>query len=275
MKLLILFLFLTACGDINQKGIISVDGKPLGKEQVSLVENLKDESILFYDFETANLEFVNMDESHLLGDVGDKFASINENGLTNQYIQTHLSLLDSEVNSISFWFKTNSTTAQQTLIWQGPVTQNGFGNGSNNSQFMEFNVNLNHFTNMNGEALQVFYGYNDQNTDPLFASINFPITWNGQATGQLVPLDTSWHHVVIILNKTETEMEISSYYDGVFVQKEAGTQLDTTHWDTLLRFGRPGADTRKFTGNLDSFLWVDKVLTQEQITALFEAGRNI
>jgi hypothetical protein len=197
---------------------------------------------------------------------GDQIAgkidgSLNFDG-SDDYIQTSSNELKTLNNfTLSVWFKVDSTTAAQHILWEGPASQNGWGDGSSpNSHEMhlticKFNAN---------NTLNFFYGYEDPVggwVPAVEINISFSDTMN-------------WNHVVVVMTGAGTSPSAELFLNGVSQGTDTGTQTNRTAWDTNLRIGRPGADQRYFDGVIDEVRILETAKNASWIKASYESGRD-
>ena len=90
-----------------------------------------------------------------------------------------------------------------------------------------------------------------------------------------ISTDGAWH-MVTVTKAGEDASDIKWYLDGVEVATSATTDYDTLSatpsYSTNLIWGQSGAGSRQFTGALDEVMYVDRVLTQQEITDLYNGG---
>ncbi len=148
---------------------------------------------------------------------------------TGDYVQTDSAQLDSTAianYTVSLWFDADSTVSSM-LIWEGDVSQNGWGTGQ------EMHMSLGYTTNPN--YIGMYFGDTEANS---------VITYNAFTD------TTSWHYAAATFSNLNTAPTGSFYLDGGFVASDSGTAV-TRGWDTAMRFGRPGTSERYFTGYMD------------------------
>ena len=236
------------------------------------------------DFSYLDARMVNGDPEDVIQEDDGTFSlSLNQGGDSDEYVQTDTDLAALENFSLNIWFQTDDPTAIQTIFWQGVGDQNGWGAGTHNNTKAEFNVNLNHWSDTTGQVLAAFYGYNEGADNSLGSGellpVSFPITRNPAdgsyvLTGPTVSYGTNWNHLVVSVNQDISSTEIAVYFNGELMQAQIGTQVDNSQWDTLFRIGRPGTDTRKFSGKVSNYMLFDKVLSAEEVHDLYLYGRH-
>ncbi|MDH5691347.1 MAG: DUF2341 domain-containing protein, partial [Candidatus Bathyarchaeota archaeon] len=169
--------------------------------------------------------------------IGKIDGSLDFDG-TNDYIQTTSSELKTLDNfTLSVWFKADSTTAPQHILWEGPVTENGWGDGSSPNSH-EMHLTICKFDANN--TLNFFYGYDESGDWAPAVEINMSFSDT-----------TNWNHAVVVMTGAGTSPSAELFLNGVSQGTDTGTQTNRTAWDTDLRIGSPGADQRYFDGGVD------------------------
>ncbi|UCH32324.1 MAG: DUF2341 domain-containing protein, partial [Candidatus Bathyarchaeota archaeon] len=182
---------------------------------------------------------------------------------SDDYIQTTSNELQTLDNfTLSVWFKADSTTAPQHILWQGPVSQNGWGDGTGSSTSHEMHLTICKFDTNN--TLNFFYGYEDTggNFTPAVEIIT-PFTDT-----------TNWNHAVVVMTGASTSPSAELFLNGVSQGTDTGTQTNRTAWDTNLRIGRPGPSQRYFDGKIDEVRILDTTRSDAWIKASYESGRD-
>jgi len=175
---------------------------------------------------------------------------------TNDYIQTTSNELKTANNfTISTWFKADSTTSRQHLIWEG-TTGDGWGENLE-SPVPEMHISIGDY--VGGESLNVlsfFLGDVDKSVSEDVLSINTSFTDT-----------TNWNFVTVTVSNLSTSPSAEMFLNGVSVGTDTGTTTRTnrSEWGTNLRFGRPGASTRYFDGIGDEVRVYNRVLTSAEI----------
>ncbi|MDH5461983.1 MAG: LamG domain-containing protein, partial [Candidatus Bathyarchaeota archaeon] len=198
---------------------------------------------------------------------GDQVAGKIDGSLdfdgTNDYIQTPSNELQTLENfTMSVWFKTDTTTNSHHILWEGPASENGWGDGSGNPNTHEMHLTICKYDANN--TLTFFYGYEESggNWEPAVEIITpFSDT-------------TSWNHVVVVMTGAGTSPSAELFLNGVSQGTDTGTQTNRTAWDTNLRIGRPGADQRYFDGMIDEVRILETTKSASWIKASFESGRD-
>lgn len=265
------FIFLFSCGRVDLTNSLKDNTDDTANEDTLDYESLKANSLLYYDFKAYDANFINMNNTNLL-ESGFNSLSLNQNGETEEYIQTNLDIRTVNQATISIWFTSEDINAIQTLIWQGISSQNGWGNSSGSSvTTSEMNININHFSNTDGNSISAFYGYDDQLTNP--SAVNFPYNPDGSLNGSTEQLyNNVWYHLVVTLEKVDNKIYLKTYLNGELQNEGEGTQFDSSSWDSDFRIGRPGANTRYFVGEITNVLVSEEKLSDLQIKELYELG---
>jgi hypothetical protein len=206
-------------------------------------------------------------------------SSLMFNG-TSDYVQTDLLTEIQEAENVTFmtWFNTNVVeVTQQHVFWIGDVAGNGWGGQQ------EINITINHFNaDLQNSNICLFYGSSDDKTPN---NVNIVSSDAVFAAGE-------WHHLAGVIKNMSgidgpTEAEL--YLDGVMVTpydwatttygfacSNTTTELiDRSTWNTALRIGMGGVETRQFNGYLDEVKIFDMALTDQEIKgAMIVEGTN-
>ena len=196
---------------------------------------------------------------------GDQIAGKIDGSLdfdgTDDYIQTTSSELKTLDNfTLCVWFKADSTTAPQHILWEGPASQNGWGDGSSPSSH-EMHLTICKFDANN--TLNFFYGYEESGDWAPAVEINMSFSDT-----------TNWNHAVVVMTGAGTSPSAELFLNGVSQGTDTGTQTNRTAWDTNLRIGRPGADQRYFDGMIDEVRILETARSAGWIKASYESGRD-
>ncbi|UCD96674.1 MAG: DUF2341 domain-containing protein, partial [Candidatus Bathyarchaeota archaeon] len=181
---------------------------------------------------------------------------------TDDYIQTTSNELKTLDNfTMSVWFKADSTTAPQHILWEGPASQNGWGDGSNPTSH-EMHLTLCKFDA--NDTLNFFYGYEAPGGDWVPA-----VEINGSFSDT-----TNWNHAIVVVTGASTSPSAELFLNGVFFGSDTGSQTNRTAWDTALRIGRPGADQRYLDGKIDEVRIIGSAVSVEWVKACYESERD-
>jgi len=197
---------------------------------------------------------------------GDQIAGKIDGSLdfdgTDDYINTTSNELKTLNNfTLSVWFKADSTTAPQHILWEGPASQNGWGDGSSPNSH-EMHLTICKFDANN--TLNFFYGYEESGGD--FAP----------AVEIIMPFSdtTNWNHAVVVMTDAGTSPSAELFLNGVSQGTDTGTQTNRTAWDTNLRIGRPGQSQRYFDGMTDEVRILETAVSASWVKASYESERG-
>ena len=182
---------------------------------------------------------------------------------SDDYVQTTGSTLDLSTATnftLSAWFKTDTTTGQHHILWQGVNTENGWGEAPGTNAQSEMHLTVGRYDADN--KITFFMGYHDT------SSASIDITSSSDFT------DTSdWHHAVVVVQGTGTpgELQADLYIDGVLEGSDTGTEIDRSMWDRDLRIGQGGL-SRNFDGMIDEVGIYNTALTDVEVRDLYTSG---
>ena len=163
--------------------------------------------------------------------------------------------------TLSAWFKTDKTTGQQHMLWQGIGTEQGWGDpGGTAVTSSEMHLTVGHWSAP--DNISFFLGWDEADPESIDIISNRSFT------------DTSeWHHAAVVVTDIGGgSVQADLYVDGVLEGSDTGSQIDRSNWDTDLRIGRPGSGTRFFDGAIDEVgVWTE-ALTPAQIAGLWRSG---
>jgi hypothetical protein len=170
----------------------------------------------------------------------DRFGNIGSaysfNGI-NQYIEGN-------INSIS---NTSNTTVAGWLFYTGNA------GGQPYDLFFQLGQYGNH-------TFAYGYNYSGQNLDLYSQCFAFNPYTN-------IDLNNSWHHIAIC----DSEIGTSIYIDGQLIQTVIGGPVGNCFQGSSFYFIGGGANNQFVTGKLDDFCFWNRTLTQQEITALYNA----
>ncbi|MCW4040213.1 MAG: DUF2341 domain-containing protein [Candidatus Bathyarchaeota archaeon] len=194
--------------------------------------------------------------------IGRNDGSLDLDG-TNDYIQTTSNELETLENfTLSVWFKVDSTTTPQHIIWEGPSSQNGWGDGSGNPLSHEMHLTIGKFDA--NDTLNFFYGY-EESGDVWVPAVEINMSFTDT---------TNWNHAVVVMTGAGTSPSAELYLNGVSQGTDTGTQTNRSAWDTSLRIGRPGSDQRYFNGTIDEVRILGSMQSAEWVSANYESERD-
>ena len=165
-------------------------------------------------------------------------GSLDLDGI-NDYIQTTSGESKTASNiTWEVWFKADVTTGSHHILWQGPVSQNGWGEPG---QAAAHEMHLTIGRMSTADRLVFFYGY-EFSSDNFVPAVEIDIAFS----------DTSgWNYAVGVLTDAGTSPSGTLYLNGNSVGTDTGTETNRTSWDTDLRIGQCGADQRRLDGLVD------------------------
>jgi len=194
--------------------------------------------------------------------LGQVDGSLDLDG-TNDYVQTTSNDLQTLENfTLSVWFKVDSTTSPQHIIWEGPSTQNGWGDGSGNPLSHELHLTICKFDT--NDTLNFFYGF-EESGDVWIPAVEINVSFTDT---------TNWNHAAVVMTGAGTSPSAELFLNGVSQGTDTGTQTNRSAWDTNLRFGRPGSNQRFFSGSIDEIRIVNTTETTAWINASYESERD-
>jgi hypothetical protein len=160
------------------------------------------------------------------------------------------------------WFKVDSTTTPQHILWQGPSTQNGWGDGSGNPLSHEMHLTICKFDTNN--TLNYFYGY-EETGEVWIPAVEINMSFSDT---------TNWNHAAVVMTGAGTSPSAKLFLNGVSQGTDTGTQTNRSAWDSNLRIGRPGTDQRYVNGTIDEARILDTERSAEWIAASYESERD-
>jgi hypothetical protein len=199
---------------------------------------------------------------------GDQVAgkidgSLNFDG-SDDYINTTSNELKTLNNfTLSVWFKADSTTTpSHHILWEGPASQNGWGDGSGNPNSHEMHLTICKFDANN--TLNFFYGYEESGGDWVPA-VEIIMSFSDT---------TNWNHAVVVMTGAGTSPSAELFLNGVSQGTDTGTQTNRTAWNTNLRIGRPGPSQRYFDGMTDEVRILETAVSASWVKASYESERD-
>ena len=97
----------------------------------------------------------------------------------------------------------------------------------------------------------------------------------GDVSGATEVLDENWHHFVAITDATEAAFGAALYIDGVLDGTVAGVPALAENGSRVMIGENPGALNRQWEGELDDIAIWDRVLTEQEVTALYAGGAGL
>ncbi len=176
-------------------------------------------------------------------DTGGLFGDGQEFDGANDYIQTPVDLQTEDDFTLSAWINADATT-QQHIIWQGNVSQNGWGaSGGGNQQEMHLSLGSCCLATEVSDLASAYLGNDEDETDSEVLTAQDSYTDTG-----------NWHYLTATFSDINTTPLAELFIDGVSVDIDDGVADASTarnNWTSDLRLGRPGAATRLFDGLMD------------------------
>ncbi len=203
-------------------------------------------------------------------DSADQVAGKIDGSLDFDGINDYINTTSNESKTASnitweVWFKADLTTGSHHILWEGPASQNGWGEpGVASSHEMHLTIGRMSTANL----LDFFYGYE-------YTSGN----WVPAVEIQTSFSDTtSWHYAVVVLTGAGSSPAGELFLDGVSQGNDTGIETDRSGWDTNLRIGRCGAAQRYLDGIADevrisniarSAAWIKTCYNNQNSTSTF------
>ncbi len=172
----------------------------------------------------------------------------------NDYITTtSTELATASEFTVELWFKANSTVADQMLWWQGKVSGNGWG--------YQQEAHLTIGDEGNDDYVIIYMGSGSTDVE---ANCSTPF------------VDTaSWHYIAGVFENLATSATVTLYVDGEEVcSDDNGAAISRDDWNTGAIFGKPGVDTRYFSGYFDSARLSDVARTTQEIRQYYAQSKG-
>lgn len=198
------------------------------------------------------------DPAYVAGRVGSNALSFD--GSSDYATAASTTARTSNNFTLSAWFKTDTTTGQHHILWQGRSGGNGWGEPSATTADAEMNLSVGHYDLDN--RISFFLGYDAETGNPIniVSSSTFTDT-------------TNWHHVaVVVSDQGGGTLRADLYVDGVLEGTDTGTQNDRSAWSGPMRVGAPSASTRFFDGQIDEVRVYNTALSAGDVVDLARAG---
>ena len=174
---------------------------------------------------------------------------------SNDYVQTTDSVMQTlNEFSISAWFNNDVHSKVQHIVWQGTAVSNGFGQPSD-ATHDEVHINIGEccYTTAGSTKAHHLMGFMGTEEEQ--------ISTNGLTAVYDFTDSLTWYFMVAdFINLSDTPV-VNLYVNGTLVDSDTGTTsgLNRSSWDTKMRIGRPGANTRYFDGLIDEVRISSKV----------------
>ncbi len=163
--------------------------------------------------------------------------------------------LDNYDGTIALWIRTSTDFTGDAMVYYGSHTgtnEDGDGNGGATEMHLNFN---------SSEQLEFFMDGEGTGSN----NVNFQ-TSSSYADG-------NWHHVVAAWDVDQSLAYM--YVDGNQVDSKTDYYSDTRDaFDQVMRLGRPGANSKYYTGDIDEVSSWDRMLTVSEIRALYNSASS-
>jgi VCBS repeat-containing protein len=199
------------------------------------------------------------DPAWTTGRVGSGALAFNGSG---DYVTTTSTVAKTASSfTLSAWFKTNTTTGQQMLLWEGYGGGNGYGNPGNLASTSEMSLSVGTYNQNNNITFHMGYDVPANGGDPIYVVSSSAFTDT-----------TRWHQATVTVSDSGGGVfSASLYVDGVLQGSDTGVQNDRSAWGAL-KIGSPGAASRHFDGQIDEVRVYDTALSAGQVQNLARAG---
>ena len=149
-----------------------------------------------------------------------------------------------DIGSISLWVYP-ATNKEMFAIWGGNPLGNGWG--------AENELHLGSSLGADGTFQLYYISSNECNVK---SSTNFAQNLN------------TWYHLVVTYDNAECKL----YVNGNLEATDPARSPDKTGWGGKIYLGKPGINTRFWSGRIDEVAIWNRVLTQGEITALYSSS---
>ena len=161
------------------------------------------------------------------------------------YLQTPISVKNEDNFTLSAWISPDDID-KRIVFWEGHFSQNGWGNdGQDTEQEMHMGLGTccSELVTEPNDVVDAFLGNQEDESDGEVLNTNSSLTTPNQ-----------WHYIVSVFSDVSTAPKLSLYLDGALVGTDVGVADPSTarnNWTTNMRIGRPGANTRYYSGLMD------------------------
>jgi hypothetical protein len=189
---------------------------------------------------------------------------------TNDYIQTESTDLQTADDfTITVWVKLNTVPLEgssgsfQMILWQGEMTENGFGPGD------EMHLGVGRIENLSFFSNDIYFYLGNDTDDEETSGDILNVSAPGNQT-------LNWTFIAVVVSNMSTAPAADMYINGVFEASDVGIlgRTNRSSWNEELRIGRPGAAQRNFNGTMDEVLIFNRSLSAGQIYQLYIDGNN-
>ncbi|MCS7469466.1 DUF2341 domain-containing protein, partial [Stieleria sp. ICT_E10.1] len=181
---------------------------------------------------------------------------------STDYVATISTVLQSASSfTLSAWFQTTTTSGEQHILWQGYSGGNGYGSAPGTPTEAEMGLTIGTYNQSNKIVFFLGYDVPANGADPIYIVSNSDFTDT-----------TSFHHAAVTLTDLGGGVfSASLYVDGVLEGTDTGIQNDRSAWGAL-QIGKPGANTRLFSGQIDEVRVYDTALSAGQVQDIAQSG---
>ena len=161
------------------------------------------------------------------------------------YLQTPISVKNEDNFTLSAWISPDDID-KRIVFWEGHFSQNGWGNdGQNTEQEMHMGLGTccSELVTEPNDVVDAFLGNQEDESDGEVLNTNSSLTTINQ-----------WYYIVSVFSDVSTAPKLSLYLNGALVGTDVGVADASTarnNWTTNMRIGRPGANTRYYSGLMD------------------------
>ncbi|MDV6029055.1 MAG: DUF4347 domain-containing protein [Phycisphaera sp. RhM] len=181
---------------------------------------------------------------------------------SDDYVTTTSTVLKTASSfTLSAWFQTTTTTAEQHILWEGYSGGNGYGSAPGTAAEAEMGLTVGAYNQANKIVFFLGYDVPANGADPIYIVSNSDFTDT-----------TSFHHAAVTVTDLGGGVfSASLYVDGVLEGTDTGVQNDRSAWGNL-QIGKPDANTRLFSGQIDEVRVYDTALSAGQVQDIARSG---
>ncbi|PAY19121.1 hypothetical protein CKO51_12185, partial [Rhodopirellula sp. SM50] len=181
---------------------------------------------------------------------------------SDDYVATTSTVLKTASSfTLSAWFQTTTTTSEQHILWEGYSGGNGYGSAPGTTAESEMGLTIGTYDQANKIVFFMGYEVPVNGADPIYIVSNSDFTDT-----------TQFHHAAVTVTDLGGGVfSASLYVDGVLEGTDTGVQNDRSAWGAL-QIGKPGANTRLFSGQIDEVRVYDTALSAGQVQDIAQSG---